>query len=100
MDLVDVARRERNQEMKKLFIDIELEGVQQGVAGAGKPFLINVTGSARKRLLVQPLSNLMASGQQHLDRIRVTHNGESGALTFFRETDAWEIWTTNRAAAA
>ena len=56
---------------------------------------------AIERLLVHPLSNLLASGQiQHHDRIRVTHNGESGSLTFFRETDAWETWKTNGVAAA
>jgi len=54
-----------------------------------------------KRLLVHPLSNLMASGQiQQHDRIRVTYNGESPSLTFFRETDAWETWKTNGVAAA
>ncbi len=55
---------------------------------------------AVERLLVQPLSNLMATGQTHChDRIRVIHRGESPSLTFFRETDAWETWKTDRAAA-
>jgi ATP-dependent Clp protease ATP-binding subunit ClpB len=123
LDRIVVFRALGNEELNRI-IDIEIEHVQQRVqtASAGKPFLINVTGSARKflltegidirygarplkraieRLLVHPLSNLMASGQiQHLDRIRVTHNGESPALTFFRETHAWETWETNGAAAA
>ena len=123
LDKIVVFRALGNEELNRI-IDIELERVQQRVqtASAGKPFLINVTGSARKflltegidlrygarplkraieRLLVHPLSNLMASGQiQHHDRIRVTHNGESGSLTFFRETDAWETWKTNGVAAA
>jgi ATP-dependent Clp protease ATP-binding subunit ClpA len=123
LDRIVVFKALGNEELNRI-IDIELDGVQQRVqtASAGKPFLINVTGSARKflltegidvrygarplkraieRLLVHPLSNLMASGQiQHHDRIRVTHNGESPSLTFFRETDAWETWETNGVAAA
>ncbi len=123
LDKIVVFRALGSEELNRI-IDIELEGVQQRVqtASAGKPFLINVTSSARKflltegidvrygarplkraieRLVVHPLSNLMASGQiQHHDRIRVTHNGESPSLTFFRETDAWETWKTNGVAAA
>jgi ATP-dependent Clp protease ATP-binding subunit ClpB len=123
LDKIVVFRALGNEELKKI-IDIELERVQERVkvAVANKPFLMNVTDSARKflltegidlrygarplkraieRLLVHPLSNLMASGQiQHHDRIRVTHNGESGSLTFFRETDTWETWKTNGVAAA
>jgi ATP-dependent Clp protease ATP-binding subunit ClpB len=122
LDKIVVFRSLGNEELNRI-IDIELERVQQRVqmASAGKPFLINVTGSARKflltegidvrygarplkraieRLLVHPLSNLMASGQiQHHDRIRVTHDGESPSLTFFRETDAWQTWRTDRVAA-
>jgi ATP-dependent Clp protease ATP-binding subunit ClpA len=123
LDKIIVFRSLGNEELNRI-IDIELERMQQRVqmASAGKPFLINVTDSARKllltqgidlrygarplkraieRLLVHPLSNLMASGQiQHHDRIQVTHNGEAPSLTFFRETDAWEIWKTNGVAAA
>ena len=123
LDKIVVFRSLGNEELNRI-IDIELERVQQRVqmASAGKPFLINVTGSARKflltegidlrygarplkraieRLLVHPLSNLMASGQiQHHDRIRITHSDESPSLTFFRETDAWETWKTNGVAAA
>src|SRR5712692_8392879 len=104
LDRIVVFRALGNEELNRI-IDIELERVQQRVqtASAGKPFLINVTGNARKflltegidlrygarplkraieRLLVHPLSNLMATGQiQHHDRIRVTHNGESPSLT-------------------
>jgi ATP-dependent Clp protease ATP-binding subunit ClpB len=123
LDKVVVFRALGNEELNRI-IDIELERVQQRVqqASAGKPFLIDVIGSARKflltegidlrygarplkraieRLLVHPLSNLIASGQiQHHDRIRVTHNSESPSLTFFRETDARETWKTNGLAAA
>lgn len=123
LDKVVVFRSLGDEELNRI-IDIELERVQHRVqtATAGKPFLINVTDSAKKlllthgidlrygarplkraieRLLVHPLSNLMASGQiQHHDRIRVTHNGESPSLTFFRETETWETWKTNGVAAA
>ena len=122
LDRIVVFRALGNEELKRI-IDIELERVQQRVraAVAGKPFLINVTGSARKflltegidprygarplkraieRLLVQPLSNLMATGQiQRHDRIRITHNDNSPALTFFRQTDAWKTWKTDGVAA-
>jgi ATP-dependent Clp protease ATP-binding subunit ClpA len=122
LDKIVVFRSLGNEELNRI-IDIELEGVQQRVqaASAGRPFLINVTSSARKflltegidlrygarplkraieRLLVHPLSNLMASGQiQHHDRIRVTHSGESTSLTFFRETDTWKTWRTDGVAA-
>src|SRR5467141_2346380 len=117
LDRIVVFRALGNEELNRI-IDIELELVQQRVQTAvgGKPFFINVTGSARKflltegidlrygarplkraieRLLVHPLSNLMATGQiQHHDRICVTHNDESPSLTFFRETDAWETCKT------
>jgi ATP-dependent Clp protease ATP-binding subunit ClpA len=123
LDRIVTFRALGNEELNRI-VEIELDLVQQRVrmAGAGKPFLINVTSSAKRflltegvdlrygarplkraieRLLVHPLSNLVASGQiQHHDRIRVTHNGESPSLTFFRETDAWETWKTDGVAAA
>src|SRR5712672_1525140 len=123
LDRIVVFKSLGNAELDRI-IDIELELVQQRVqaALANKPFFINVTDSARKfllaegidlrygarplkraieRLLVQPLSNLMATGQiQGHDRIRITHSYESPSLTFFRETDVWETWKTNGLAAA
>src|SRR4051794_17361868 len=110
LDRIVVFKALGNEELNRI-LDIELELVQQRVqAAVAKPFFTNVTGSARKvlltegidlrygarplkraieRLLVQPLSNLMATGQiQCNDRIQVTHRGESPSLTFFRETDA------------
>jgi ATP-dependent Clp protease ATP-binding subunit ClpA len=122
LDRIVVFKALGNEELNKI-IDIELELVQQRVqtAAGGKRFFINVTGSARKfvltqgidlrygarplkraieRLLVQPLSNLMATGQiQRQDRIRITHSDKSPSLTFFRETDAWETWKTDGVAA-
>ena len=103
--------------------DIELDLVQQRVetAAAGKLFFIDVTGSARKflltegidlrygarplkraieRLLVQPLSNLMATGQiRRGDRLRVTHSTAASVLTFFRDSDAYASWGVDSAAA-
>jgi len=123
LDKIVVFKALGNEELNRI-IDVELEFVQQRVQTVteGKPFFINVTDSARKfllaegidlrygarplkraieRLLVQPLSNLMATGQiQSDDRIRITHRDESPSLTFFRETDAWETWKTNGVAAA
>src|SRR6202140_2979522 len=123
LDKIVVFRALRSEELNRI-IDIELERVQRRVqtASASKPFLINVTGSARKflliegidlrygarplkraieRLVVHPLSNLIATGQiQCHDRIRITHSGESPSLTFFRESDAWETWKTNGVVAA
>jgi ATP-dependent Clp protease ATP-binding subunit ClpA len=51
---------------------------------------------AIERLLVQPLSNLLASGQiQRGDTIRVTHREDSSMLLFFREVaatrDGWRV---------
>src|ERR1700687_282386 len=83
LDKIVVFRALGSEELNRI-IDIELDRVQQRVqtASAGKAFLINVTSGARKflltegidlmygarplkraieRLLVQPLSNLMAT---------------------------------------
>ena len=104
LDRIVVFKSLGNEELNRI-IDVELELVQQRVqaAAANRPFFINVTDSARKfllaegidlrygarplkraieRLLVQPLSNLMATGQiQRHDRIRITHGYESPSLT-------------------
>ena len=48
---------------------------------------------AIERLLVQPLSNLMASGQiQHDDCIHVSHEDGSSVLTFGGESAAAYAW--------
>jgi ATP-dependent Clp protease ATP-binding subunit ClpB len=105
-------------------VDIELEMVQQRIraASAGKPFLVNVSEAARtfllregtdrrygarhlkraiERLLVQPLSNLLASGQiRRGDSIRVSHSEGSACLMFHREAQFFETrGTLGRAAA-
>ena len=110
------------EELRRI-VDIELDVVQQRIqAAASKPFLINVTDSAREfllaegtdfrygarhlkraieRLLVQPLSNLMASGQiQRGDCIRVSHEDGSAALMFGREPETLRAWEMVGRAAA
>jgi ATP-dependent Clp protease ATP-binding subunit ClpA len=99
------------EELRRI-VDIELEMVQQRIqtAAANRPFAVNITDTAKEfllvegtdfrygarhlkraieRLLVQPLSNLMASGQiHHGDCIRVTHEEGSAALVFGRDPEA------------
>jgi ATP-dependent Clp protease ATP-binding subunit ClpA len=113
LDKIVVFKSLGNEELRRI-VDIELEMVQQRIltAAAGKPFLVNVTDSAREllliegtdfrygarplkraieRLLVQPLSNLIATGQiQRGDRIRVIHSEGSPTLKFFREAGGME----------
>jgi len=100
------------RELRRI-LEIELDEVQERIekTRAGKRFLINVSDSARdfllmegtdvrygarplkraiERLLVQPLSNLMVTGQiRQSDCIRVTHSASAPILTFFREAGAF-----------
>jgi len=104
-------------------LEIELHQVQQRIdkAEASPCFLMNVTDSARdfllvegtdvrygarplkraiERLVVQPLSNLIVTGQiRHGDCIRVTHGASAAILTFFREAEASRSWEANGVAA-
>jgi len=97
-------------------VDIELNRVYQRIhaAAARAPFHVSVADDAREvllkegfdarygarhlrraieRLLVQPLSNLMASGQiQHGDSIRVMQGQNAASLEFFRETNVRNGW--------
>jgi ATP-dependent Clp protease ATP-binding subunit ClpA len=90
-------------------LQIELDEVQERIekTRADKRFLISMSDSARdfllmegtdvrygarplkraiERLLVQPLSNLIATGQiRQSDCIRVTHSASAPILTFFRQ---------------
>jgi ATP-dependent Clp protease ATP-binding subunit ClpA len=115
LDKIVVFKSLGHEELRRI-VDVELEMVQQRIqiAAAGKPFLVNVTDSAKaylliegtdarygarplkraiERLLVQPLSNLMATGQIHRgDIIRVSHGEDSPNLMFFREAEALESW--------
>ena len=115
LDNIVVFKSLGREELRRI-VDIELEMVQQRIqaAAANKTFLVNVTDTAREfllvegtdsrygarhlkraieRLLVQPLSNLMASGQIHRgDCIRVSHDAGSAALIFGREPEAMRVW--------
>ena len=115
LDNIVVFKSLGREELRRI-VDIELEMVQQRIqtAAASKPFLVNVTDSAKEfllmegtdfrygarhlkraieRLLVQPLSNLMASGQIHRgDCIRVSHDAGSAVLMFGREQEATRVW--------
>jgi ATP-dependent Clp protease ATP-binding subunit ClpA len=123
LDKIVVFKSLGHGELRRI-LDIELEMVQERIraAAARNPFLIDVTESARnflltegtdfqygarplkraiERLLVQPLSNLMATSQiHHGDRIRVTHKDGSPFLVFFREAGASEAWEVADRAAA
>jgi ATP-dependent Clp protease ATP-binding subunit ClpA len=47
---------------------------------------------AIERMVVQPLSNLMATGQIHRgDSVQVSHSQGSAALTFSREVEARDV---------
>jgi len=113
LDKVVVFKPLGGDELNRI-IDIELDMVQERIHSAGKSFFINVTESARallltegtdlrygarhlkraiERLLVQPLANLIASGQiRRGDAIRVTHREGTAGLTFFCEAHAQEAW--------
>jgi ATP-dependent Clp protease ATP-binding subunit ClpB len=116
LDNIVVFKSLGKEELRRI-VDIELEMVQQRIqaAAANKTaFLVNVTDTAKEfllvegtdsrygarhlkraieRLLVQPLSNLMASGQIHRgDRIRVSHEDGSTALLFGREPGVVQAW--------
>ena len=97
LDKIVVFKSLGKEELRRI-VDIELEMVQQRIeiAAGSKPFRVHVTDSAREfllaegtdvrygarplkraieRLLVQPLSNLMATGQiRRGDRIHVSYS--------------------------
>jgi len=115
LDKIVVFRPLGREELRRI-VDIELKMVQDRIQNAAyKPFVMNITESARQfllmegtdsrygarhlkraieRLIVQPLSNLIASDQiQHGDSIRVSHREGSPTLMFFNEaTTELESW--------
>ncbi|HTS24975.1 MAG TPA: AAA family ATPase [Bryobacteraceae bacterium] len=117
LDRIVVFKPLGEDELRRI-LDIELKAVEQRLeaAVADLPFEIQVVDSARElmlregtdsrygarhlkraieRLLVQPLSNLMASGQiQPGDSIRVSHRDDAPTLCFFREATARDAWKT------
>jgi len=115
LDRILVFKPLGNEELRKI-LDIELDVVQQRlhVSAGSTYFEVSLTASAREflltagtdsrygarhlkraieRLLVQPLSNLMASGQiRRGDCIVVNHDENSASLTFFREAVGRDVW--------
>jgi len=115
LDRVVVFKPLGDEELRKI-LEIELEAVEERIrnAFASTAFEVKITDSARRlllqegtdsrygarhlkraieRLLVQPLSNLMASGQiRRGDYIEVRHEEESASLLFFREAAARNGW--------
>jgi ATP-dependent Clp protease ATP-binding subunit ClpA len=113
LDKIVVFKSLGTEELRRI-VDIELEMVQQRIqtAAASKPFQVKCNRCCREfllvegtdfrygarhlkraieRLLVQPLSNLMASGQiRRGDCIRVGHQDGSESLVFGREPEAVE----------
>jgi ATP-dependent Clp protease ATP-binding subunit ClpA len=113
LDSMVVFKSLGEQELRRI-LDIELQMVHDRIqaAAANKPFVLNVADSARRflllqgtdlrygarhlkraieRLLVQPLSNLMASDQiRRGDRVHATHAESLAFLTFSREARAIE----------
>jgi ATP-dependent Clp protease ATP-binding subunit ClpB len=118
-----VVFRSLGIEALRSILDLELEAIARRIQmGAPKPCFLEVTESARafllaegtdarygarhlkrslERLLVQPLSNLIASGQvRSRDCVRVTHNRSTQELDFFREVDGWDEEESSRSLAA
>jgi ATP-dependent Clp protease ATP-binding subunit ClpB len=122
LDKIVVFKSLGVEELRQI-VDIELELVQQRVeaAAGSKPFLVEVADSAKEfllaegvdfrygarhlkraieRLLVQPLSNLMATNQiRSGDCIRVSHESASAGLLFGREIETVRAWEVSSRAA-
>ncbi len=122
LDKIVVFKSLGAEELRRI-VDIELEMVQQRIraAAASKPFLLEVTDSAKEfllaegtdfrygarhlkraieRFLVQPLSNLIATNQiRSGDCIRVSHKGVSTGLLFGRQLESVQAWGVSSRAA-
>ena len=116
IDKIAVFRPLGAEELDRI-LTLELHSLQQRilVSATAAPFVFNVTQGAREYLLregtdmkygarhlkraiernvVQPLSNLMASGQiQGGDLIRVDFDPEDGCLSFITEREQIPAWT-------
>jgi ATP-dependent Clp protease ATP-binding subunit ClpA len=115
LDQIVVFKSLGTAELRRI-IDIELQFVQERIHAAAQEnrFFIAVSESAREfllaegtdarygarplkraieRLLVQPLSNLMASKQiRRDDYVRVSHVQDAPSLLFSLETQAEQAW--------
>ena len=123
LDRIVVFKSLGEDELSKI-LDIELDMVEQRLltAAKDKPFMVALDDSARdlllregtdarygarhlkraiERLLVQPLSNLMASGQiRRDDYISISCGDGSSSLTFCREAVVRERWGLTGSVAA
>ena len=115
LDKVVVFKPLGSEELRRI-VDIELTMVQERIqtAAANKPFAVTVNEHAKEfllkegidsrygarhlkraieRLLVQPLANLIASGQiGRGDCVRVSHRKGSPNLIFFYEAEPMDAW--------
>ena len=115
LDHIVVFRSLGTPELRRI-VEIELGLVQERIRTAARDnrFFLTVTESAKdflvaegtdvrygarplkraiERLLVHPLSNLMASGQvRRGDHIRASHPQDAPSLHFSRETQAEQAW--------
>jgi ATP-dependent Clp protease ATP-binding subunit ClpB len=115
LDHIVVFRSLGTPELRRI-VDIELDLVQDRIRAAARDnrFFLTVKESAKdflvtegtdvrygarplkraiERLLVHPLSNLMASGQiRRGDRIRVSHTQDAPSLLFSRAAQAEQAW--------
>ena len=121
LDKIVVFRPLGREELSRI-VDIELDMVRERIQNvSGSSFAVNVTDDAREflllegtdsrygarhlkraieRLIVQPLSNLIASNQiQRGDSIRVSYREGSPSLIFLREARV-EAWGAMRQIAA
>jgi ATP-dependent Clp protease ATP-binding subunit ClpB len=109
-ELRDILKLELGAVQDRVLATGHAVGVRFSVNGAAQEFLLKEGTDERygarhlkravERLLVQPFSNLIASGQiQSGDHIRVTHAAAAPSLAFFREADAFESCEVSGAAA-
>jgi len=116
IDKIAVFRPLGREQLDQI-LSLELNGLQQRILVSARtsPFVFNVTDGARDFLLcegtdmkygarhlkraiernvVQPLSNLMASGQiQGGDLIRIDFDAEAGCVTFIKDAEQIPAWT-------
>ena len=115
LDRIVVFKSLGVEELRRI-VDIELELLQARIRAAtsDKPFLLDMADSAKsfllaqgtdlnygarplkrtiERLIVQPLSNLIATGQiLGGDRLCISHRQGGSQLSFFREARAAKTW--------
>jgi ATP-dependent Clp protease ATP-binding subunit ClpA len=115
LDRIVVFKSLDRDDLRRI-VDIELEMLTERVKNAteAKPFSFDVTESAKQflleegtdlkygarplkraieRLIVQPLSNLIATDQiRRGDQLQVSHTRGTGHLSFFREAPVRSAW--------